>query len=250
MKTTACLLAVLAGFATTALAANFTASEKFSQTYPLAADGALRLANVNGSVDIATWDRNEVLVEAEKRAESAADLARIHIVVDPQPGRLAIKSEHEKTGFFGREVHGEVIYHLKVPAGIALEKIGVVNSSVTVRDVRGPVTLETVNGSIHASGLGADARLETVNGSIHAAFATVSASQRITAESVNGACELTLPSGTGAHLDLSSVNGSTRCDFPVTIEKTGRTTLRGTIGGGGASLKANTVNGSIRVAQL
>lgn len=250
MKTTLRLLAVFACFATTALAARFTESEKFSQTYPLTATGALRLSNVNGDVDIVAWDRNEVLVEAEKRAETTADLARIHIVVDAQPDRIAVKSDHEKTGFFGTSVRGEVIYHLKVPAGITLEKIGVVNSAVTVRDVRGSVTLEIVNGSIHASGLGGDAKLATVNGSIHAAFASVSAGTHITTGSVNGACELSLPGGTGAHIDLSTVNGSTRCDFPVTIEKSGRTTLRGTIGEGGASLKAGTVNGSIRVVKL
>jgi hypothetical protein len=238
MKTTLRLFAVFACFATTALAARFTESEKFSQTYPLTATGALRLSNVNGDVDIVAWDRNEVLVEAEKRAETTADLARIHIVVDAQPDRLVVKSDHEKTGFFGTSVRGEVVYHLKVPAGISLEKIGVVNSGVTVRDLRGPVVLETVNGSIHASGLGGDAKLATVNGSIHATFASVSAGTHITTGSVNGAC------------DLSTVNGSTRCDFPVTIEKSGRTTLRGTIGEGGASLKAGTVNGSIHVVKL
>jgi hypothetical protein len=236
--------------ATTACATPYSQSEKFSQSYPLAAGGALRLANVNGDIDIVAWDKAEVLVEAEKRAASTADLARIHIVVEAQPDRIAVKSDHEKTGFWGSNIRGEVVYHLKVPAGISLEKIGAVNSAVTVRDVLGSVALETVNGSIHASGLGGDTKLETVNGSIHAAFATVSARQRITANSVNGACELTLPAGAGAHIDLSTVNGGTRCDFPVTIEKSSRNTLRGTIGEGGASVKADTVNGSIRLVKL
>ena len=76
------------------------------------------------------------------------------------------------------------------------------------------------------------------------------ANQRISTDSVNGACKLTLPAGAGAHIDLSTVNGSTRCDFPVTIEKSSRSTLRGTIGGGGATIKADTVNGSIHLVKL
>jgi hypothetical protein len=250
MKTILRLLAVFACLATPALATRYAESEKSSQSYPLAAHGTLRLSNVNGAVDVVVWDKNEVLVETEKRAATTEDLARIHIVFDAQPDRLVVKTDHEKTGFFGTSVRGEVLYHLKVPAGISIEKVSVVNSAVTVQDVRGSVVLETVNGSIRASGLGADAKLETVNGSIHAAFAAVSASQRITAGSVNGACELTLPAGAGAHVELSTLNGSTHCDFPVTIEKSSRRTLRGTIGGGGATVKADTVNGSIRLVKL
>jgi hypothetical protein len=256
MKTILRLLTIVACaassacFTTSALAQRYSESEKSSQSYPLAAHGTLRLSNVNGAVDVAVWDKNEVLVETEKRAATTADLARIHIVVDAQPDRLVVKTDHEKTGFFGISVRGEVRYHLKVPAGISIEKISVVNSTVTVQGVRGSVVLETVNGSIHATDLGADAKLETVNGSIHAAFATVSASQRITTDSVNGACELTLPANAGAHVDLSTINGSTHCDFPVTIEQSSRRTLRGTIGGGGATVRADTVNGSIRLVKL
>ena len=256
MKTILRLLAIFACaastacFTTSALAQRYSESEKSSQSYPLAANGTLRLANVNGAVEIVAWDKNEVLVETEKRAATSEDLARIHIVVDARPDRLIVKTDHERTGFFGTSVRGEVLYHLKVPASISLEKISVVNSTVTVQGVRGSVALETVNGSIHATDLGADAKLATVNGSIHAAFATVSATQRITTDSVNGACELTLPAGTGAHIDLSTVNGSTRCDFPLTIEKSSGRTLRGTIGGGGATVRADTVNGSIRLVKL
>nr|MBA3804147.1 hypothetical protein [Acidobacteriota bacterium] len=37
--------------------------EEFHQTYPLAADGRVSLENINGSVTISTWDRNEVKVD-------------------------------------------------------------------------------------------------------------------------------------------------------------------------------------------
>ncbi len=229
--------------------AGFSESEKFSQTCPLPAHGTFRLSNINGAVEVVAWDKNEVQIEAVKRANSPADLARIHIEVDAQADHVAVKSVHDKTGWFTSNVRGEVHYTIKVPAGATLEKIGCVNSAITVTGVRGAVTLATVNGGIHATDLGGDVQLETVNGSIRAQFAAVAAGRHIAAESVNGSCELTLPADTNAHVALSTVNGSTRCDFPITIEQTSRHTLRGNIGTGAATIKAETVNGSVRIAQ-
>jgi hypothetical protein len=64
MKTSLVLLA----FALTGLSVRATVTEKFAQTYPLAADGIVRIDNVNGFVEVVGWDRNEVSLEAEKRA--------------------------------------------------------------------------------------------------------------------------------------------------------------------------------------
>ena len=232
----------------TALAA-FSDSERFSKTCSLSANGTFRLSNINGPVDITVWDKSEVLTEAVKQANSPEDLARMHIEVDAQAERIAVKTVHEKTGWFHSNVRGEIRYTIKVPAGATLEKIGCVNSTVTVAGVRGAVTLATVNGSIRATDLGGDARLETVNGSIHAQFASVNGGQQIAAESVNGSCELTLPTDASAKVSLSTVNGSTKCELPITIEKSGRHSIRGTIGTGSASVKAETVNGGVRIAK-
>ena len=35
-------------------------TERFSQTYPLSANGRVSVSNVNGSITLDTWDRNEV----------------------------------------------------------------------------------------------------------------------------------------------------------------------------------------------
>jgi hypothetical protein len=247
LRTLATSLLVLS-LASAASADPYSSFEKFSKTYPLVATGTVQLSNINGSVDIVAWDKPEVLVEAEKRAPSDEDLQRLQIKVEATADHLVIKTEHERmSGWFSKNARGEVRYQLKVPAGVRLEKIGVVNSNITVTGVRGAVNLSTVNGRIRASGLGADAQLDTVNGSITAEFDTFKAGQILKAKSVNGGCEFTLPKDAAAQVDTSTVNGSTRCAFPITLEKSSRRSLRGTIGGGGATLKVSTVNGSIAI---
>src|SRR5690242_17534734 len=45
---------------------SFAGQPIFQQTYPLAAGGSFLLENVNGSVQVEGWDRNEVEVRAVK----------------------------------------------------------------------------------------------------------------------------------------------------------------------------------------
>lgn len=244
MKTIAPIFAALL-FATAAAGA---VTETITQNYPLTPDGTIAVSNVNGSVTITSWDKNEVAIEAVKKAENAADLARIHVKFDAQPARLVIDTEYEKSGmFFRNNVRGEVQYTLRVPAGVSLKKIETVNSSITVKGVRGAVNLRTVNGGIRAGGLHASASLHTVNGGIFAAFDGLPADTRSTMETVNGGVEIELPSDAGVRIDAHSVNGGLHCDLPITIESNAHGTLRGTLGDGGATLDTRSVNGGVTI---
>src|SRR5207253_10657762 len=56
--------------------------EEFHQTYPLNVNGRVELQNINGAVHITAWERNEVKVDAIKRAEDQQDLKDEEIIVD------------------------------------------------------------------------------------------------------------------------------------------------------------------------
>ncbi|WP_415907371.1 DUF4097 family beta strand repeat-containing protein [Oleiharenicola sp. Vm1] len=230
-----------------AAAAHATVTEKFSQTHPLAADGVVALDSVNGSVEIVGWDKNEVSIEAEKIASDADGLKRIEIVVDASPTRVAIKTKLEKKWFSLSFRRAEVRYKLHVPVRAALKKIDVVNADVTVRGVQGYVDLDSVNGSIDAEGLASGGRFDTVNGSIRAAFAKLSSGDRIVLDTVNGSCTAIVPAAAAFTLKADSVNGSISCDFPITIGKSGRHHLTGSVNGGGAEIVLDSVNGGLTV---
>lgn len=232
-----------------ATAAHAWETEKLQRTLPLAADGTLSLGNVNGSIEIVAWDRAEVAVDAEIRGKTKEDLARIKVEIDAQDTRIAIKTRYEKKpGFFGgNSPRGEVNYKVRVPAGANLRKIDSVNGSISVEGVRGAVDLDTVNGRIQAKGLAGDGRFATVNGSITADYDSAAATTKIALDTVNGSCTLRLPNDAGARLKASTVNGSVSCDFPIRIEKSGRHSLRGTIGTGAAEISLESVNGGLRV---
>ncbi len=244
MKPTALLCSALLALASTASA---KVTEKFSQSYPLDANGTIHLENVNGSVEIIAWDKAEVSLQAEKSANNAEGLARIHLKIESSAHRLQIKTEHEMKWKFWDNMNAQVHYTLMVPAGVSLEKIDVVNSSIHVTGVKGSVNLDTVNGNIDAEGLTGPGAFETVNGSITAAYTSLAAHPEISLETVNGSCTLVLPADAAFRLATETVNGRTSCDFPITLEKSGKHEMRGTVNGGGSDVKMESVNGGLSV---
>jgi DUF4097 and DUF4098 domain-containing protein YvlB len=245
MKT---LALVLFGLVATALvkAEDYPASEKFAQTYPVSAQAELFLSNINGSVEIVAWDKNEIALEAEKRARNTDDLSKILINIDATPDHVTVKTEHSRTGWFGSEVKGSVHYTLHVPAGIALRKIESVNSNITIHDVHGEMIASTVNGSIHVTNVTTSAWLKTVNGNIEASIASSERARTIEAKTVNGSCKLALNSNIAANVYASTVNGHVNCSLPLTLMKTSRTKLEGRMGQGvEATIEVKTVNGNI-----
>ncbi len=232
---------------------DYTFKEPFTETHPFAANGEISLENVNGSVEVRTWDKNEVKIEGEKSARTEEELKRIELTIDAAPAELEIKAKlprRSDSWFGGDSIRAAVKFVLTVPATAQIRKIGTVNSTVTITGVRGAVNASTVNGGITARGLGADTQLNTVNGSIRAEFATLSREQEISLHTVNGSASLSLPKGAAFDLSAHTVNGSVSCDFPIRLEGKSRRSLSGTVGDGGASLKAATVNGSIHIVEL
>jgi Putative adhesin len=234
-------------------AENYSFKESFSRTSPFNPTGEIVLENINGGVDVRTWDKNEILIEGEKSAKTDEELKLIDLGLELTPADATIKVRLPKrpgSFLFGGNIRAAVSFKLTVPATAVLKKISTVNSSVTIAGVRGLVHGSTVNGAIQASGLGGEVNLETVNGSIKAQFETLTAQQELSFETVNGQINVSLPKDAGFELSSSVVNGSVDCDFPLQPgQKNHGRNLSGKIGDGRASLRAQTVNGGIHLEQ-
>src|SRR6266480_1584093 len=93
---------------------SFAFRKEFNQSYTLPAGGSLELQNVNGTVDVQGWDRNEVEVHAVKTAKhKESDLERVSIEVDAKPDAVSITTRYPQNE--GVEVAVE--YTIHVPHG-------------------------------------------------------------------------------------------------------------------------------------
>lgn len=237
-----------------ARADQYDSKESFTRTGAFDARGQISLENVNGNVDVRTWDKNEILIEVEKSAKTDEELQLIDLKIDLSESRAAIKVRLPKRPgafFSASNIRAAVRFKLTVPATASLNKISTVNSSVTLDGLRGAANVSSVNGGVHATHLGGDAKLETVNGAIKADFSAITAGQSLSFKTVNGQIAVRLVKDAGVELHGSVVNGRIDCDFPLQVAGRVRShNLAGKIGDGRASLNAETVNGSIRLESL
>ncbi len=256
-----------------------TLTEKLDRTLPLQAGSQVRLSNVNGSVTLEAWDRNEVRIEAEKKVKAGdADVARkymaqlkIDITQGPDGLRIDTKHPRRESGLFdwmfGKDVNANVTYRLHVPRRAALSIASVnggvsvtgtrgkanletVNGGITVKDVQGAMTLETVNGSIDVLRSAGALKAGSVNGAIEAQLSGLPDGSEIRLTSTNGGILLRLPQDARLSIDAGTTNGRVNSDLSIEGGQPGKRSLKGDLNGGGGKLYARTTNGSIDINGL
>lgn len=225
-------------------------TEEFHQSYPLSATGSVELENVNGSVQIKAWDRDEVKVDAIKHAGSKERLQEATIKIDASRDSISIRTEYPHHDHsFSRDGSdpATVEYTLMVPRNARLSEIKLVNGNLDLEGVNGEVRVSCVNGRLSARKLGGRAELSTVNGNLEASLDRLASPVNVS--SVNAAVLLTLPSDAKANLEASTVSGSIRNDFgiPVSKHRFVGNDLNGELGGGGPSVRVSNVNGRIEI---
>jgi DUF4097 and DUF4098 domain-containing protein YvlB len=225
--------------------------EIVDQSYPLATGGSVALENVNGDVSIEVWERSEVRVYAVKSASSPELLDELQVKVDAGNDRVQVDTRYPSTR--GSDHQGpsfmKVEYTLTVPRTATLDEIELVNGNLTVVGVEGGIDAATVNGNMMVRDCAGSADLSTVNGGIEAHIDRLVFGDRLDLESVNGQLDLYLASSVGADLKADSVNGRLKNDFGIDVRK-GKyvgSDFQGSVGGGGANVALETVNGSINV---
>src|SRR6266849_1376581 len=227
---------------------SFAISKEFNQTYPLQAGGALELQNVNGTVDVQGWDRNEIEIHAVKTAKhKESDLERVSIEVDAKPEVITIVTRYPQNE--GVEV--AVDYNIHVPHGTRVEHIGTVNGTLRIAGVEAVEDLHTVNGNIEVFEAGGSVHAHTTNGNVHLEMAHLPDKAGAFAETTNGSLVLAVPSDMQADLEARCLNGNFSSELPMTMESSQRPReMHGKLGRGGAPIHLRTVNGGIRVVIL
>jgi DUF4097 and DUF4098 domain-containing protein YvlB len=145
-------------------------TKEFNQSYPLQPGGSFELQNVNGTVEVQGWDRNEIEIHAVKTAkQKETDLERVTIDVDARPDAVSITTHYPQNE--GVEVAVE--YTIHVPHGARLEHLGTVNGTLRIAGVELVEDVHTVNGNIEVFDAGGSVHAHTTNGNVHLELAHV-----------------------------------------------------------------------------
>jgi DUF4097 and DUF4098 domain-containing protein YvlB len=227
-----------------------TPQAEFRHLYSLGRYGRVTIQNLYGDVTITVWDRDDVLVEAVKRASDRQRLADARVVVEPSAGTLSIRTLYAGTGPVAAAEGARpatVEYRITVPRSASLEQVRLVNGGLVIDGVSGPVKASAVNGGIRAIRLGGEADLSTVNGPLEAGFQRLSRTQPISLTSVNGPIRLSIPCGAGASLSAHNRSGGIDSEFGSVARERDGNSLRAQVNHGGAPIRLDNVNGGIAI---
>lgn len=228
--------------------ASFGVTREFAQTYHLKPDGTLELNNINGTVRIEGWDKDEVEVRAVKTSpDKDSKLDLVSIDVNSTPDNLSISTRYPSEE--GVEVAVEYTVH--VPRRTLLKHINTVNGTLRVKDMDSVGDLRTVNGNIEVYESSGDLHARTTNGNVYVELVHPSGLRGAMAETTNGSVLLAIPANSQADLEARCMNGSFTTELPFVMEGAIQPrVLHGKLGKGGSPIRLGTVNGAIRVVAL
>ena len=138
--------------------------------------------------------------------------------------------------------------------------------SITLTASRGRAILHTSGGSIHIEETAGDVDADTSGGSIlisrttgrvvaHTSGGSITigrAENAVEASTSGGSINVAMPSSAAFQLDASTSGARVHSDFTVigAVNDTGRTSMRGTVNGGGPLLHLRTSGGGIHITRL
>ena len=258
--------------------------ETIQKTFSVgAAHTLLDVDNIFGSIEVVGGQSDQVQLvvnksiraESKERMEAAKKEVTLDITDQPDllkfyvNGPFRCNCNCDGDGCCGGW-HGDrgyivkMDFQLQVPRNMDL-KLKTVNSGrVSVRDVIGNFSVHNVNGGIDMQEVGGGKALaRTVNGGVKVVFRE-NPKENSDFGTINGPVELYFTRGLSADFRFKTMNGHVYSDFAMTSlpmkaataeRRDGRFVFRtdrytgGRVGGGGLEIKADNLNGDIRVLE-
>lgn len=207
--------------------------EDFHHSYKFNPGGRLAVENENGTIEISTWEKDEIEINGTKNASRQEMLQEIKIDIDSSASAVRVKVDRPNF-----HCNCGVRFAIRVPKKLELERIKSTNGGIQVTGIEGSgnltttngrieamnhtgkLTIETTNGSIELSGHKGDVRARTSNGKISGEIAK----GIIDAHTTNGGIDLKLnPVDSSEPIRLETTNGNINLTMAAAHEVRART---------------------------
>lgn len=213
----------------------------------VAAGGGITVdAGQNGGVSVKGSNRNDILVrtriQTAARTQGEADELAKQVRIETGGLRISAAGPEQQ-----RDSHWSVSFEILVPSRSSLS-LEAHNGGISISDVNGKIEFNCTNGGVVLRRVGGSVHGATTNGGLVVELAGDRwDGEELDVKTTNGGVVMNVPENYSAHLETSTVNGNVSVDFPVTVQ--GRITkeLSVNLGSGGATIRATTTNGGVRV---
>jgi hypothetical protein len=236
-------------FALIALVSAASASaQDFQKSYSLTSGGQIKIGNISGDIVVTGYDGNAILVSATKEGR---DSDKIDVEDLSSGNRIEVRVRYPKHC----NCNASINFKVQVPRSISYDFEG-------ISSVSGRVEMQGVTGSIHANSVSGEVRVKDVSGSVNANSVSgsveveiqkLSGNDDMKFNSVSGSVNVRLPGDIDADVEMSTMSGSLKTDFPLEVQKEKygpRNSARGRLGDGSRRLRMNSVSGSLTLSRM
>jgi len=216
----------------------------------LAPSGAIEIdGRQNGGVSVKGWDQHQILVRAKVQTaaptESEARALAQQVRIETGGAKIFASGPESR-----RDYHWSVSYEVFVPrrADLSLETH---NGGISITDVNGRINFNAVNGGVVLRRVGGAVKGSTTNGGLNIELSGDRwDGESLDVSTTNGGVVMSVPENYSAQLETRTVNGSVSTDFPVSTEGKVPKQIALNLGSGGATVKATTTNGGVRLKRV
>ena len=243
-----------------------------------AAHKTLEIDNVTGSIEVtgSSSDQVQLVVnktiraESQQKMEAAKKEVTLDITDQPDLLKLYVNGPFRCNCNDGcRGWHGDQGYsvrmdfQLQVPSNVDFTLKTVNEGHINARNVSGAFSVHNVNGGIDMQNIAGSGQAKTVNGGVKVSF-TENPRESSSFGTINGNVELTFVRGLSADFRFKTMNGEIYSDFAMTALPARQVSAEhrggkfifhsdrftgGRVGSGGPEIKAENLNGDIRVLE-
>ena len=198
----------------------------------------------NGGVSVTGWDRDEIVVRTQIRAQ-----ARTQQEAKAIAGQVRTVISGSTITVDGPSNNDDNQWSASLVASVPMKsnlRVETRNGPVSVTQVRGDLNLQTRNGPMALNDLAGTVTARTTNGPL-----SISLSGNrwdgggLDARTTNGPLTISVPENYSAHLETGTTNGPVSLGFPVTVSGRINRDISTDLGSGGATIRAMTTNGPL-----
>jgi hypothetical protein len=221
--------------------------QDFNKTYDIPQGGGIRVSNISGSVKVIGTKDSKIQVLAYKEGPDR-DLLQIEDRSDEN--RVSVEARYPQTGNCNARVNFEV----RVPASVNynFDRLVSVSGNVEVIGVTGQIRADSVSGNVAVTDVSGLVSANAVSGNVLVKISRLIGAGDMSFRSISGNVNVTAPADLDADVEMSTISGSLKTDFPVeVIEKRygpGRS-ARGRLGAGSHNLRITAVSGRVSLVK-